>query len=74
MELLTAEDMLSAKGNGDLLPFAVFLAAGYRTREICYEPENTCISSCITVAALEKLSKMSDEEFEKLELYLAFDV
>lgn len=56
MELLTAEDMLSAKGNGDLLPFAVFFVAGYRTKELCYEPENTCISSCITEAALENLS------------------
>lgn len=45
-----------------------------RKKEICHEPENTCISSCITEAALEKLSRMSDEEFEKPELYPDFDV
>ena len=28
----------------------------------------------LTESALEKLSKMSDEEFEKLELYPDFDV
>ena len=52
MELLKPEDMLSAKGNGDLLPFAVFFVAGYRAKELCYESENTCI----TEAALENLS------------------
>lgn len=74
MELLTAGRYVISERKRRFASFRCFLIVGYRAKELCYESENTCISSCITEAALEKLSKMSDEEFEKLELYLAFDV
>ena len=70
MELLTAGRYVISERKRRFASFRCFLIAGYRAKELCYESENTCI----TEAALEKLSKMSDEEFEKLELYLAFDV